>query len=127
MPASDRDAGPLSTALVFTATRVPVDTLVDYLTSDHSVEEFLNDFPSVERWQVEWISRRRWRAPATAGEVGSAAARGRSAALVAWSPERGNEVCLIHAAKRRRQQRLLGRRGERFRIGGEPRRHLNAA
>ena len=39
--------------LVFTATRVPVDTLVDYLKSDHSVEEFLKDFPSVERWQVE--------------------------------------------------------------------------
>ena len=39
--------------LVFTATRVPVDTLVDYLKSDHSVEEFLRDFPTVERWQVE--------------------------------------------------------------------------
>ena len=39
--------------LVFATTRVPVDTLVDYLTSDHSVEEFLRDFPTVERWQVE--------------------------------------------------------------------------
>ena len=39
--------------LVFTATRVPVDTLIDYLKSDHSVEDFLKDFPSVERWQVE--------------------------------------------------------------------------
>ena len=39
--------------LVFAATRVPVDTLVDYLKSDHSVEEFLGDFPTVERWQVE--------------------------------------------------------------------------
>ena len=39
--------------LVFAATRVPVDTLVDYLKSDHSVEEFLRDFPTVERWQVE--------------------------------------------------------------------------
>ncbi len=39
--------------LVFAATRVPVDTLVDYLKGDHSVEEFLRDFPTVERWQVE--------------------------------------------------------------------------
>ena len=39
--------------LVFTATRVPVETLIDYLKSDHSMEEFLKDFPTVERWQVE--------------------------------------------------------------------------
>ncbi|MDE0024405.1 MAG: DUF433 domain-containing protein [Spirochaetaceae bacterium] len=39
--------------LVFAATRVPVETLVDYLRSDHSIDEFLRDFPTVERWQVE--------------------------------------------------------------------------
>ena len=39
--------------LVFAGTRVPVGTLVDYLKSDHSIEEFLIDFPSVERWQIE--------------------------------------------------------------------------
>ncbi len=39
--------------LVFSGTRVPVDTLVDYLKADHSIEEFLIDFPSVERWQIE--------------------------------------------------------------------------
>ena len=39
--------------LVFAGTRVPVDTLVDYLKADHSIEEFLIDFPSVERWQIE--------------------------------------------------------------------------
>jgi len=39
--------------LVFAATRVPVETLVDYLKSDHSIDEFLRDFPTVERWQVE--------------------------------------------------------------------------
>ena len=50
-----------------------------------------------------------------------------SAALVARAPEHGSEVRLIRAAKRRRQQRRLGRRGERFRIGGEPRRHFDAA
>ena len=39
--------------LVFAGTRVPVDTLVDYLKEDQSIEEFLEDFPSVERWQIE--------------------------------------------------------------------------
>lgn len=39
--------------LVFAGTRVPVDALVDYLKGDHSIEEFLGDFPSVERWQIE--------------------------------------------------------------------------
>lgn len=39
--------------LVFAATRVPVETLVDYLKSDCSIDEFLRDFPTVERWQVE--------------------------------------------------------------------------
>ena len=39
--------------LVFAATRVPVDTLVDYLKGGHSIDEFLEDFPTVERWQVE--------------------------------------------------------------------------
>ena len=39
--------------LVFAATRVPVETFIDYLKSDHSVEDFLKDFRTVERWQVE--------------------------------------------------------------------------
>lgn len=39
--------------LVFTTSRVPVEALIDYLKSDHSVEDFLKDFPTVERWQVE--------------------------------------------------------------------------
>lgn len=39
--------------LVFSGTRVPVDTLVDYLKADHSIEEFLKDFPSVDRWQID--------------------------------------------------------------------------
>ena len=37
------------------------------------------------------------------GEAGSAATRARSAALVARSAERGKEMRLIRAAKRRRQ------------------------
>lgn len=39
--------------LVFTATRVPVEALIDYLKSDYSVEDFLKDFPTVGRCQVE--------------------------------------------------------------------------
>ncbi len=39
--------------LVFSGTRVPVETLVAYLISGSSIEEFLLDFPTVERWQVE--------------------------------------------------------------------------
>ena len=48
-----RDPEVHSGDLVFAGTRVPVDTLVDYLKADHSIEEFLIDFPSVERWQIE--------------------------------------------------------------------------
>ena len=39
--------------LVFTGTRVPVDSLVAYLKGGHSIEEFLQDYPTVERWQLE--------------------------------------------------------------------------
>lgn len=39
--------------LVFAGTRVPVDALIDYLKAGESVDEFLTDFPTVERWQVE--------------------------------------------------------------------------
>ncbi|MFW6200699.1 MAG: DUF433 domain-containing protein [Gemmatimonadota bacterium] len=39
--------------LVFRGTRVPVDTLVDHLKRGYGIEEYLEGFPSVERWQVE--------------------------------------------------------------------------
>ena len=39
--------------LVFAGTRVPVDCLVGYLKGGHSIEEFLQDYPTVERWQIE--------------------------------------------------------------------------
>jgi uncharacterized protein (DUF433 family) len=32
--------------------RVPAKTLFDYLESGHSLDEFLDDFPSVDRQQV---------------------------------------------------------------------------
>ncbi len=34
---------------VFVGTRVPVQTLIDYLEGGHSLEEFLDDFPTVSR------------------------------------------------------------------------------
>jgi len=37
---------------VFTGTRVPVQTLLDYLESGDSIDDFLAGFPSVSRDQV---------------------------------------------------------------------------
>jgi uncharacterized protein (DUF433 family) len=34
---------------VFTGTRVPIETLFDYLEAGVSLDEFLDDFPSVSR------------------------------------------------------------------------------
>lgn len=37
---------------VFSGTRVPVQTLLDYLEAGESIDEFLAGFPSVTRQQV---------------------------------------------------------------------------
>jgi uncharacterized protein (DUF433 family) len=37
---------------VFLGTRVPVQTLLDYLEAGESIDEFLDGFPSVTRAQV---------------------------------------------------------------------------
>ena len=39
-------------ALVFEGTRVPVQTLLDYLEAGDSIDEFLEGFPTVTRKQV---------------------------------------------------------------------------
>jgi uncharacterized protein (DUF433 family) len=39
-------------APVFCGTRVPVQTLLDYLEAGESIDEFLTGFPSVARQQV---------------------------------------------------------------------------
>jgi uncharacterized protein (DUF433 family) len=44
-----RDPQIMSGALCFTGTRVPVKNLFDYLEGNSSLEEFLEDFPSVGR------------------------------------------------------------------------------
>lgn len=48
-----RDPDVHSGDLVFAGTRVPVETLVDCLKRGQSIDDFLEGFPSVERWQVE--------------------------------------------------------------------------
>ena len=37
---------------VFAGTRVPIQTLLDYLEAGDSIDEFLSGFPSVRRAQV---------------------------------------------------------------------------
>ena len=37
---------------VFVGTRVPVQALLDYLEGGETIDEFLDDFPSVSREQV---------------------------------------------------------------------------
>lgn len=44
-----RDREIMSGALCFTGTRVPVKTLFDYLEGASTLEEFLQDFPTVSR------------------------------------------------------------------------------
>jgi uncharacterized protein (DUF433 family) len=39
-------------ATVFTGTRVPLKNLIDYLEAGDSIEQFLDDFPSVSRAQA---------------------------------------------------------------------------
>ncbi|MDQ2745463.1 MAG: DUF433 domain-containing protein [Chloroflexota bacterium] len=38
--------------VVFAGTRVPVDTLIDYLEGGYDLDEFLDHFPSVRREQA---------------------------------------------------------------------------
>jgi uncharacterized protein (DUF433 family) len=45
----ERDAEILGGTPVFAGTRVPVQTLIDYLEAGHSLDDFLDDFPTVSR------------------------------------------------------------------------------
>ena len=51
-PAVSVDADVMGGAPVFTGTRVPVQTLLDYLEAGDSIAEFLAGFPSVTREQI---------------------------------------------------------------------------
>lgn len=48
-----RDPEVLGGALVFAGTRVPVQTLIDYLKAGETLDRFLEGFPTVEREQAE--------------------------------------------------------------------------
>ena len=47
-----RDPNVMGGTPVFVGTRVPVQTLLDYLEAGESIDDFLEGFPSVTRSQV---------------------------------------------------------------------------
>lgn len=51
-PVIIRDPEILSGMPVFAGTRVPAKNLIDYLEHGRSLDEFLDDFPTVKREQV---------------------------------------------------------------------------
>ena len=51
-PVVCRDPEVIGGAPVFCGTRVPVQTLLDYLEGGESIDQFLSGFPSVTREQV---------------------------------------------------------------------------
>jgi uncharacterized protein (DUF433 family) len=50
-----RDKEIMSGALVFAGTRVPVKTLLDYLKVGDTLDDFLDDFPTVKREQAQGV------------------------------------------------------------------------
>jgi len=48
----NRDIEIMGGTPVFSGTRVPVQTLLDYLEAGESIDEFIEGFPSVTRKQV---------------------------------------------------------------------------
>ena len=68
-PLVTRDPEVMSGALCFSGTRVPVKNLFDYLEGSSSLEDFLEDFPSVSRERavaVLEVARERLAADASA-------------------------------------------------------------
>ncbi len=54
-PAIEQDPDKVSGAWLFRGTRVPVSSLFENLRDGATVEQFLDWFPGVERWQVESV------------------------------------------------------------------------
>ncbi len=48
-----RDSEIMGATPVFAGTRVPIETLVDYLEGGYNLEEFFDNFPSVTREQAQ--------------------------------------------------------------------------
>ena len=51
-PVITRNADVMGGTPVFSGTRVPIETLLDYLKGGESIDDFLAGFPSVSREQV---------------------------------------------------------------------------
>lgn len=51
-PTVSRDLEVMGGTVVFHGTRVPVQTLLDYLEAGESIDDFLEGFPSVTRERV---------------------------------------------------------------------------
>lgn len=51
-PIINKDPDILGGMPVFNGTRVPIQNLVDYLTTGETIDTFLDDFPTVKREQV---------------------------------------------------------------------------
>ena len=54
-PAVERNTDKVSGAWLFRGTRVPVSSLFENLRDGATVEQFLDWFPGVERWQIESV------------------------------------------------------------------------
>ena len=54
-PAVERDPEKVSGAWVFSGTRVPVASLFENLEDGATVDQFLDWFPGVERWQIQTV------------------------------------------------------------------------
>jgi uncharacterized protein (DUF433 family) len=51
-PVISRSPDVMGGTAVFNGTRVPVQTLLDYLAAGESIDDFIEGFPSVSRTQV---------------------------------------------------------------------------
>ena len=56
-PAVEQIPGKVSGAWLFTGTRLPVSHLFAHLESGATIEEFLEWFEAVEKWQVKAVLR----------------------------------------------------------------------
>ena len=65
--AVERDPRKVSGAWVFSGTRVPLSALFENLRAGASIEQFLDWFQGVERWQVESVLDHEVKALAGAG------------------------------------------------------------
>ena len=54
-PAVEQDPKKVSGAWVFSGTRVPVASLFENLRDRATIDQFLDWFPGVQRWQVESV------------------------------------------------------------------------